>query len=168
MLERIATVAEALVLTLWVGAMAGFAFVFAPTAFHIVTDLNQFADVTAHVLTSLGKIGVVCGTIAIVCAGARMRSSELPLLGLIRIVLVIVMLGFSAYETAVIIPAMNARLVALGAPLSSLAKDDPRRVAYDAEHRFSSTIYGVVLLCGIAVVGIAALDREDALARVRR
>ena len=42
MLVRTFTVIEALTLALWVGSLAGFAFVFAPIAFGIVSNVEEF------------------------------------------------------------------------------------------------------------------------------
>ena len=59
------------------------------------------------------------------------------------------MLVLSAYDVHVVLPAMEATLQTFTAPIAQTLKTDPRRVRYDAEHRWSSRVYGTVLLLGL-------------------
>jgi hypothetical protein len=159
MLVRIFAVAETLVLAVWIGGLAGFAFVFAPIAFRIVTDLDRFATLTGRTIASLTELGYVCGSIAIVAAFARSRIAASPRLALARIALVALAMGFSAYDANVVLPEMQAASAAFGVPFNDVAKTDPRRVAYDAMHKKSSRVYGGALLLAAAALVLAAADR---------
>jgi hypothetical protein len=156
--ERSAGAVEAVALALWVGALAGFAFLFAPAAFHTVSNLDEFAALTAGVLRSLGTFGFVCGTIAIVAALGRGPGAIRLRLG--RFALILVMWAFAWYESNRIIPHMEATARSFGVSIASIPKGDPRRIAYDAEHRTSSRVYSVVLLAGILAIVLASLERR--------
>ena len=159
MLARIFAVAETLVLAVWIGGLAGFAFVFAPIAFRLVTDLDRFATITSRSILSLTQIGYVCGTIAIVAAFARSRATASPRLAYARIGLIVIAMGLSAYDANTILPQMQAASAAFGVPFDDVPKTDPRRVAYAAMHQKSSRVYGGALLLAAAALALAAADR---------
>jgi len=146
MLARIFAVSETLVLAVWIGGLAGFAFVFAPIAFRIVTDLDRFATLTGRTILSLTQLGYVCGTLAIVAAFARIG-------------LIVLAMGLSAYDANAILPEMQQASAAFGVPFNDVPKTDPRRVAYDAMHQKSSRVYGGALLLAAAALALAAADR---------
>jgi hypothetical protein len=160
MVERVLTAIEVAVLGLWAGAMAGFAFVFAPTAIKFVPRMDTFASLIASVIRALGPFGVVCGSIAIAAAGLRAVSPASRRFALIRIALVAIGLGASAYETTSVIPKMEATASTIAGPIDSVEKDDPRRVAYDREHKASTRVYGTAFLCALGALGLAAFGRK--------
>ncbi len=162
MSERLLIALESAVLGLWAGAMAGFAFVFAPIAIRIVPQLNTFAALVAAVIRGLGSLGAVCGGIAIAAALVRAIGRDARPLALVRIVLVAIGLGASAYETTAIIPRMESTASSIAGPLNSVPKDDPRRVAYDAQHATSSRVYGIAFVCVLAALAFAPFGRKRA------
>jgi hypothetical protein len=162
MLERLLTAAEAAVLALWAGAMAGFAFVFAPIAIRIVPRLDTFAALIGAVIRGLGSFGVVCGAIAIAASLGRALAPEGRTLAVARIALVTAGLAASGYETSTIIPRMEATAATIPGPLDSVEKSDPRRAAYDAEHKNSTRVYGTAFLCVLAAVVLVPFGRRRA------
>ncbi|MBC5799832.1 MAG: DUF4149 domain-containing protein [Candidatus Eremiobacteraeota bacterium] len=162
MSERFVTALETAVLGLWTGAMAGFAFVFAPIAIRIVPQLNTFAALVAAVIRGLSSLGAVCGGIAIAAALVRALEGEARLVALARIVLVTVALGASAYETRAVIPRMESIASGIPGPIDSVPKDDPRRAAYDAQHAISSRVYGIAFVCVLAALAVAPFGRKRA------
>ena len=159
MLERSLTALEVAVLGLWAGAMAGFAFVFAPVAIKIVPRMDTFATLIAAVIRALGPFGIVCGSVAIVAAALRAASAPGRNLALARIALVAIGLAASAYETSAVIPRMEATAATIPGPIDSVPKNDPRRVAYDREHTASTRVYGAAFLCVLGALGLAAFGR---------
>jgi len=171
MFERIVTAIETTVLGLWAGSMAGFAFIFAPIAITWVPRMDTFAALIAATIRGLGSFGTICGGIAIVAslvrvgltrgsANARPAASGMPRLALARVLLVLVALAASGYESQAIIPRMEATASQIPGPINSLAKTDPRRIAYDAQHRASSRVYGTAFLCVVAALSLAAFGRR--------
>ena len=162
MVERVLTVLETASLALWAGAMAGFAFVFAPIAIKIVPRMDVFASLVAAVIRGVGTFGVGCGAIAIVASVARATSAVARPLALARVALVAVGLAASAYESTTIIPRMETTAAAIPGPIDSVPKSDPRRAAYDEQHASSSRVYGLAFLCVLAAVGLAPFGRKRA------
>ncbi len=172
MVERIVTAIETTVLGLWAGSMAGFAFVFAPIAITRVSRMDVFAALIAATIRGISRLGTVCGTVAIAAslvriAGARgsAQRSARPQIGIrrlavARILLVVVALGASAYESSTIIPRMEATASQIPGPIDSVPKSDPRRVAYDDEHKASSRVYGAAFLCVLAALPLAGFGRR--------
>jgi hypothetical protein len=160
MLERIVTALEAAVLGLWAGAMAGFAFVFAPIAFRAATRMDAFAALIANTIRGVGSFGTVCGAIAILAALIRSAAPEARKFAFLRIGLVAVAFVASTYETTTIVPRMEATAAEIPGPIDSVPKADPRRAAYDEQHRASSRIYGTAFLCVLAALTLAAFGRR--------
>ena len=160
MFERIVTAVEAAVLALWAGAMAGFAFVFAPIAIRIVPEMGTFATLIGAFIRGLSSFGSACGAIAIVASLVRSVAPEARKLALGRIALVAVGLVASAYETQAIVPRMEATAAQIPGAIDSVPKDDPRRAAYDEEHHQSTRVYGLAFLCVLAAVVLVPFGRR--------
>ncbi len=175
MVERIVTGIETTVLGLWAGSMAGFAFIFAPIAITRVSRMDVFAALIAATIRGIGSFGTVCGAFAVVASlvrivGARGSASRsarphagIRRLALARILLVVVALGASAYESGTIIPRMEATASQILGPIDSVSKTDPRRVAYDDEHKASSRAYGAAFLCVVTALALAGFGRRRAI-----
>jgi hypothetical protein len=160
MLERLLTAVEVAVLGLWAGAMAGFAFVFAPVAIKIVPRMDTFATLIASIIRALGPFGLVCGGVAVLAAALRATAPSGRALAAVRIALVAIGLLASAYETSSVIPRMEATAAAIAGPIDSVDKSDPRRAAYDREHQTSTRVYGLAFLCVLGALGLAAFGRK--------
>jgi hypothetical protein len=147
-LDRILAAVEIPALGLWLGALCGFAFIFAPAAFANVSDLTQFATLIAANLRALALLGAICGGIAILAALARSvdaadRTSDIVRAGLVLLALLLV-----GYETYAIVPAMAA-IADLHSP------------EYAALHERSTYVYGGVVLLAFAALVTSAV-RDDA------
>lgn len=121
-------------LGLWVGALAGFAFFFAPIAFAHVGPTPSFAATIAACVVTLARLGWFLGAIALAAAFADRRVPRAALLALsIGVVLAI---GCSIVEVLAVVPQMEAT------PLAT--------PAYEALHRESSLVYGCGFLAALA------------------
>lgn len=162
MIERILTALEVAVLGLWAGAMAGFAFVFAPIAFRTIPDLSTFGTLVARVMGALWAFGAGCGALAV--AAALGRAGARPARGpaVARVALVSVALATSWYTANSIVPRMEVIAAQVPGPLDSVPKTDPRRMAYDSEHAASTRVYGTAFLCVLGALALAAFGRNPA------
>jgi hypothetical protein len=158
---RACAAVEAWAMAVWIGALVGFAFIVAPAAFRIVTNLDTFAVLTSTVLGRLLILGYACGAVAIAAAVVRASDGVARRNDLGRILLILVMFGFSLYEAAAVVPAMQSTMQQFGGSFTNVAKDDPRRQAYDALHRQSTIVYGAVVLFGFAAIALSAVRPED-------
>ncbi|GAC1393151.1 MAG: hypothetical protein NVSMB31_12200 [Vulcanimicrobiaceae bacterium] len=133
--------ARTIAVALWVGSMAGFAFIFAPAAFHAIGATPSFAATVAASLRALALFGWGCALITIAATLAvplQPRRWNYAMLAM-----VVLMSALSFYEIRAIVPLMEAT------PLHT--------PAYDALHAKSSSIYSGILLLGIAVLGILSV-----------
>jgi hypothetical protein len=146
-IDRLLAAIEIPALGLWLGALCGFAFIFAPAAFRIVTNLGEFAALTSTNLRSLATVGAILGALAIVAALLRSRDAADRTNDIVRAALVLVALGLVAYETFAIVPAMAAI-------------PDVRSPEYLALHARSTFVYGGVVLLALVALVMAAVRTE--------
>lgn len=146
-------VIETLLLALWVGTMAGFAGIFAPTAFHSIGNLDLFAALIAQTLRTIDVLGFGAGAVLLAIIGAQWPEPAAKL----RFGCVSAMLIATATEHFAIIPHMRQALYAFHGSLQKLAPNAPARAAYDALHHESSMIYGIALLLGLVALSLRAL-----------
>ena len=127
-LDRVFAAIEIPALGLWLGALCGFAFIFAPAAFHLVSDLTQFAALTSANLRALATLGYACGGIAAVLALVRSREAADRTNDIARACCVIVALLFLGWEMAFVVPAMAAMVTAPTETTECLKSRPPRRM----------------------------------------
>lgn len=127
-------------LGLWVGALAGFAFLFAPVAFAHIGPTQAFADTIATCVLALVRAGWLLGAIALTAA---LLDRDAPRrLALLTCVAVLPAAIFGAIEAVAIVPRM--RLTPLGTP------------AYAALHAQSGLVFGLALLCALAGLALSS------------
>lgn len=127
-------------LGLWVGALAGFAFFFAPTAFAHLGPTQAFADTVAACVLALARFGWLLGAIAV--AAALLDRNAPRRAALLTALAVVAAIGSSVVEVLAIVPHMQS--TPLGTP------------AYDALHAQSSLVFGLGLLCALAGLAISS------------
>jgi hypothetical protein len=147
--DRILAAIEIPALGLWLGALCGFAFIFAPIAFRIVGpgDVGRFARLTAAILAALAVMGYVCGSLAIVMALWRSREAGDRIFDFVRALLIALALALVWFESRAIVPSMAAM-------------SDVTSAQYHALHNRSSLVYGSVILLGLIAIVMAAARRE--------
>jgi len=148
--DRVLAAIEIPALGIWLGALAGFAFVSAPLAFRIVAplDVTRFAALTAQTVGALTVWGYVLGTVAIVAGLLRAVTAGDRTWDFGRAALIAVALGLATLEQRAIVPQMQTAT-------------DVHSAAYHALHQRSTQVYGgVVLLVFVALV-LAAARRDD-------
>ena len=148
--DRILAAIELPALGLWLGALCGFAFVFAPVAFRIVgtSDVSRFAALTSAILGTLTIVGYICGSIAVVVALVRSREAGDRTFDFLRALLVLFALVLVWVQSTLIIPAMATTT-------------DLHSAAYHELHGRSSLLYGGVVLFGFVALIMAAIRRES-------
>jgi hypothetical protein len=147
-LDRVLAAIEIPALGLWLGALCGFAFIFAPAAFAIVPDLTEFAKLTVTNLRILSYAGYVCGGLGIVIALVRSRDAADRTNDIVRAGLLLIALLLVAIEAFAVIPALNAITDVHSADFAEL-------------HQRSTQVYGAVVVLVLAALVLAAV-RGDA------
>lgn len=141
---RAARIVVVLALVSWVGALAAFAFFYAPRTFAAMGATPQFAAVIAGSIEKLTDFGFVCAVLAALALLVLLRRRIG--LTLATLVLVILMTALSSIEMYAVVPAMRVTAV--------------RTPAYAGLHHRSSVIYGSVLVLGVVALVLAALQRD--------
>jgi hypothetical protein len=148
--DRVLAAIEIPALGIWVGALAGFAFVSAPIAFRVVAplDVTRFAELTVGSLAVLTTWGYVLGGLAIVAAMLRAVFAGDRVWDFVRILLVALALGLATYEQRAIVPVMAVTT-------------DVHSAAYHDLHGRSTQVYGIVVLLALVTLVLAAVRRDD-------
>lgn len=148
---------ERLALGLWLGALLAFGLIFAPQAFKAIPDLAVFARLIAATLRALAVFGFACGGVALLALLARAVARPVRLAAL-RMLLILAMIGVTAFETFSIIPAMEGLHPRFRAPFGLFRNADPARGDYDRLHRESTRLYELVVLLGLGAFALTSLD----------
>jgi hypothetical protein len=148
--DRVLAAIELPALGVWLGALAGFAFISAPLAFRIVAplDAGRFAALTAHTIGDLTSWGYVLGGVAIVAGLLRAVTAGDRTWDFARAGLVALALCLATYEQKAIVPQMQATT-------------DVHGDAYHALHARSTLVYGGVVLLVLAALILGAARRDE-------
>jgi hypothetical protein len=143
-------VVESLGVAFWAGAAAGYAFLAAPTVAHEANDLDLQARITGTVLGRVVEVANVCEAAAIACALLRARDADERPNDLARALAGVGAVAALRVFRTQVMPEMTRLQQAMGGSFRDVPEDDPNRIAYRAQHKRSTQVYGAALLCGIA------------------
>ncbi|HWI51419.1 MAG TPA: DUF4149 domain-containing protein [Symbiobacteriaceae bacterium] len=144
-----------LLVGIWVGAMAGFA-VTAPQIFDAFgPDRQRAGDLAGDMIWRLNSVGLVLGTVALLCLLPRLRQS----INRWRTALLAVALGLAAFGAYVIFPQMA--LAQPPRPIQEYAVNDPVRVTYNTWHERSRQVFSGAILLGAGVVLLGSLGGKE-------
>lgn len=151
--QQIVAGLEALLLTVWVGAMLFFSFAVAPTVFAVLPTRELAGQVVNSLIAKVEWIGLVCGPLLLLSqlfvwpkreSEAKARVLRVILLGLMTLLV----LGSRFWVSA----KLHALRAQLNGPIDDLAVTDPLRVDFNALHGISVSLMGATLLAGIVVI----------------
>ena len=167
----IARLLRLLGIVVWIGGLVFFAFVEAPTAFHVMGTTQQFAQIIGGSIATINRFGFVSG-FAFLGASLllwRMNSSRGRRLLLAEATLVALMLATTAYVQLHIVPSMERDRAAVGGDITSVPADNPTRVHFNALHATSEDVEGTGLFFGLGVVLLMAAEdtSRDGVAATR-
>jgi hypothetical protein len=146
-----------LLIVLWLGGVMFFPVV-AATAFSSLPDTHAAGTVVGKCLRILHYEGLFAGTLIVVLlviayrVGAYARSVTAP------VCFTLIMLALTAFSQFWIIPKMENYRLAAGGAIDAVAADDPDRVAFNKLHVLSEHVEEGVLVAGIVLVVLVALD----------
>jgi hypothetical protein len=141
---------ETLSVAFWAGAAAGYAFLAAPTVAHEANDLDVQARITGTVLGRVVDVANVCEGAAIGSALLRAREADERPNDLARACAGVGAVAALRVFRRQIMPEMMRLQQAMGGSFHDIPEDDPNRIAYRAQHKRSTQVFGAALLCGIA------------------
>jgi hypothetical protein len=153
-----------LAIAIWVGGLLFFGVVVAPVAFGRLMPMFPDPAVGLQVagtmvrdsLTHLHDIGLFCGAILLLLyivervTRATRRAIGPPML------LVAVMMGLTAYSQFSVIPRMEMLRIKAGVAMADFGSTNPARVDFNRLHNLSTSLEGIVLLCGLGLIVLYA------------
>ncbi len=153
-----------LVLGLWIGAIVFFVMV-AKVAFTVLppslpdhaAGIHAAGQVVGGSLTYLHYLGLAMGILFLLCA--LMLRAGLHWHSLVpQVLLVLVMLGVTAYSQFSIIPRMETARASAGGEIAAVPENNPARVIFDQLHRQSTHLETIVLICGLIAFLLAGRE----------
>ena len=145
-------------LTLWIGGMAFFSFIAAPTAFKVLPR-DEAGKLVTEIFPTYYWEGVICGAIAVATSlvlGIRTRWSVLLIL---RTILLGVMIVGVLYSVLVLEPQIHGVKEQITS-FESLSPTDPLRLEFGRLHGRSFSVNAAVLLLGVIVLFITAFTMK--------
>ncbi len=141
-----------LFLALWLGSIFFFGAVLAPTVFHVLPTHTMAGNVVFPALSRLHLIGAVCGVLFLIVGFIdQFRRVRNPSIGLPELLLVILMVGLTAYAQFGIGAKMNGMRIGMG-DIDSIPQTDSRRVEFNRLHVWSTRIEGSIFFLGLGTL----------------
>jgi hypothetical protein len=144
-----------LALGLWLGAILFFGIAVAPTAFAVLPTHALAGEVVSGSLAKLHTLAFICGGLLLILflLSGKLRGHGAA--GLAKIVLVVVMLGCTAYTQYGVGKTMLNLRTQMG-KIDDVPKNDPRRIEFNRLHKYSEAAEHVVFFCGLGVLLLAS------------
>ena len=136
------------ILGLWLGAMAFFSFVVAPSAFAVLQQQQLAGALVSRTLGALEIIGMIAGALLIAILFISRERDRAFLYELIALALMTASMLVSHF---VVSRRMHELRMRLG-EIAQLAANDPARVEFDRLHQYSVWLMGFDILGAIALI----------------
>ena len=156
-----ASLGQALILTLWLGAALFFAAAVAPAAFDVLPSRDLAGALVGRTLPVVfisGALGALLVLALEMASVPRQRRVG-------RRAAAGVAIAACLIAQLVVAPQIASLRASLSAPLASLATDDPQRVAFGRLHMISVAWLGVAMLAATTGIALATLDIRSGGAR---
>jgi uncharacterized membrane protein len=138
-----------LAVSVWLGAMACFAFLVAPAAFATL-EREAAGRFVAAIFPRYYQAGVVLGALALIaCLGRSLRKEGFGS-DWLALALVTLMLALTLWAWLVVLPAAHRAREAARRTDAGPASQEARRFAH--LHRVSGVLNGVVMLAGLVIL----------------
>jgi len=153
-----------LAIVVWVGGLLFFGTVVAPVAFEKLMPmfpdpalgLQVAGTMVRDSLARLHDIGLFCGAILLLlCIVERVTRATRRAIGP-PMLLVAVMMGLTAYSQFSVIPRMETLRIKVGPAMVDPGSTNPARVDFNRLHNLSTSLEGIVLLCGLGLIVLYA------------
>ncbi len=141
-----------LALIVWLGAEVFFPIIAAVT-FTTVPDTHIAGSIVGQLLRTLHWMGLIAGAVALLLLAIaptwniyKSRSVLIPM------ILLVLMIGATAYSQFGIIPSMERDRIAAGGAINTEDTTSPQTIHFNKLHRRSTWVEEFVLILGVATV----------------
>jgi uncharacterized membrane protein len=145
-------------IALWIGGMAFFSFMAAPSIFKVLPR-EEAGKVVSDIFPKYYWQGIICGAIALVASVALGMRDRWNSLLIVRTIMIGVMLIGILYAVVILQPKVQA-VKAQITSFEGLAPTDPLRLEFGRLHGRSFSVNAAVLLLGVIVVFITAFTMK--------
>jgi hypothetical protein len=146
-----------LALIVWLGAEIFFPIVAAITFGVLKTDTHTAGTIVGELLRILHGMGIIAGLVVLaLMALAPAWAIYKPHSVLAPMILIVMMLGCTAYSQYGIIPAMDRDRAAAGGAIDTADSTNPTTVHFNKLHNRSEHVELAILLLGLATVVLVA------------
>ena len=144
---------QLIAMSVWVGGLAFFAFVLAPTAFHLL-PLHDAGMIVGASLRVFDKIELGCGGLFLAVTALLFRAAVHRIRGRyeFEFLLALVMVLATVYLQWNIIPAMDQDQRLAGGDINTVEPTNPARLHFNKLHARSEKVAGTTLLLGLGVL----------------
>jgi Domain of unknown function (DUF4149) len=146
-----------LALIVWLGAEVFFPVIAAVTFTTLAPNTHAAGSIVGQLLRILHWMGLISGLVALLLLAIaptwgiyKSRSVLIPM------VLLLLMIGATAYSQFGIIPSMERDRIAAGGAIDTSDTNSPQTIHFNKLHRRSTYVEEIVLLFGIATVVFVA------------
>ena len=145
---------QLLSMSIWVGGLAFFAFVLAPTAFAVLPSIHEAGLMVGSALKVFDTVELVCGAVFLATTALMFRRAPMRIRGRyeLEFLLAAVMIVATGYLTWNVIPAMDQDQRQAGGDVNAVEPTNPARIHFDKLHVRSERVAGTVLLLGLGVL----------------
>jgi uncharacterized membrane protein len=145
-------------IALWIGGMAFFSFLAAPSIFKVLPR-EVAGNVVSDIFPKYYWQAIICGAIALLTSVALGMRERWNMLLIVRTLLIGVMVIGVLYAVVVLQPKIQA-VKAQITSFESLAPTDPLRLEFGRLHGRSFSVNAAVFLLGVIVVFITAFTMK--------
>jgi uncharacterized membrane protein len=145
-------------IALWIGGMAFFSFLAAPSIFKMLPR-EEAGKVVSDIFPKYYWQGLICGAIALVASVALGMRERWNILLIVRTIMIGVMVIGILYSVVILQPKIQA-VKAQITSFESLAPTDPLRLEFGRLHGRSFSVNAAVLLLGVIVVFITTFTMK--------
>ena len=149
-------------IALWVGGLVFFVVV-AQVAFSTLPSTHEAGMVVRGSLLMLHNIGTIAGFVYLILTLLLLGLGDRRTARFAEFALAAAMIGLTSYSQFSIIPRMEQDRLTLGGEVDPSTKEAPAHIDFDRLHNLSTNVEGVVLLCGLIVLALAAVPRRPNL-----
>jgi uncharacterized membrane protein len=147
-----------LAISLWIGGMAFFSFMAAPSIFHVLPR-EEAGKVVSDIFPKYYWQGIICGAIALATSAALGVRDRWNMVLIVRTIIIGGMVLGVLYSVVILQPQIQA-VKAQITSLENLSPTDPLRVEFGRLHGRSFSVNAAVLLLGVIVVFMTAFTMK--------
>jgi uncharacterized membrane protein len=145
-------------IALWIGGMAFFSFLAAPSIFKALPR-DEAGKVVSDIFPKYYWQGIICGAIALAASVALGVRERWNMLLIVRTVMIGVMMLGILYSVVILQPKIQT-VKAQITSFETLAPTEPLRLEFGRLHGRSFSVNAAVLLLGVIVVFITAFTMK--------